>query len=87
LVIEVVSDDPKSRDRDLGEKCGEYAEAGISEYWIADPKNCQIIIHRLHEGKYTDPVTFATGETAASFLLEGFNVNVTSVFAAAEDQV
>ena len=87
LVIEVVSDDSKSRDRDLDEKCSEYGEAGISEYWIADPKNRQVIVHRLHEGKYSDPVTFAIGETAASLLLEGFNVDVTSVFAAAEDQV
>ena len=37
LVVEVVSpDDP---DRDLVEKRADYAEAGIAEYWIADPRD------------------------------------------------
>ena len=37
LVVEVVGpDDP---DRDLVEKRADYAEAGATEYWIADPRD------------------------------------------------
>ena len=37
LVAEVVS--PDHPDRDLVEKRADYAEAGIPEYWIADPRD------------------------------------------------
>ena len=37
LVAEVVS--PDNPDRDLVEKRTDYAEAGIPEYWIADPRD------------------------------------------------
>ncbi len=36
LVLEVVSDDSESRDRVT--KIAEYAEAGLREYWIGDPR-------------------------------------------------
>ena len=45
LVAEVVSpDDP---DRDLVEKRADYAEAGIPEYWIADPRDETITVLTL----------------------------------------
>lgn len=34
LVMEIVSDDPASRRRDLEDKRSVYASAGIPEYWI-----------------------------------------------------
>src|SRR4051812_29091608 len=37
LVIEVLS--PESASRDRRDKLGEYAEAGIPEYWIIDARN------------------------------------------------
>ena len=37
LVVEVVS--PDHPERDLVEKRADYAEAGIPEYWIADPRD------------------------------------------------
>ena len=36
LVMEVVSDDAESRERDLQQKREEYAAADIPEYWIVD---------------------------------------------------
>jgi Uma2 family endonuclease len=36
LVIEVISDDSVSRDRD--DKFKEYRQAGVREYWIVDPR-------------------------------------------------
>ncbi len=36
LVVEIVSDDSVSRDRK--EKFSEYADAGVREYWVIDPR-------------------------------------------------
>jgi Uma2 family endonuclease len=47
LVMEVVSDDPEDRRRDLETKRREYARAGIPEYWIVDPREGRILVLRL----------------------------------------
>jgi Uma2 family endonuclease len=81
LVIEVVSDDPKGRRRDLVTKRGEYARAGIPEYWIVDPKRRQITVLRLRGDKYVVHGNFKPGRQARSRLLAGFTVDVDAVFA------
>jgi Uma2 family endonuclease len=81
LVMEVVSDDRKSRQRDLIDKRREYAQAGIPEYWIVDPKKKQITVLRLAGKKYAVHGTFKAGRTARSHLLPGFTVDVASAFA------
>jgi Uma2 family endonuclease len=59
LVIEVVSKgDPR---RDLVVKRGEYARAGIAEYWIVDPPQRAITVLRLEKGEYQETgLTFPT---------------------------
>ena len=82
LVMEVVSDDPKDRVRDLETKPLEYARARIPEYWIIDPKGASITVLRLKGRKYVLHGKFTTGEKATSALLAGFEVDVDSVLAA-----
>ena len=66
-VVEVVSpDDP---DRDLVEKRADYAEAGIAEYWIADPRDETITVLALKGDAYVEHGTFARGAAATSPLL------------------
>ena len=78
LVVEVVGpDDP---DRDLLEKRADYAEAGIPEYWIVDPRHATITVLALQDGAYAEHGMCGRGGTAASRLLEGFAVDVTGVF-------
>ena len=78
LVAEVVSpDDP---DRDLVVKRADYAEAGIPEYWIVDPRNETITVLALEGTGYVEHGVFAPGDTAASPRLDGFTVDVTAVF-------
>lgn len=80
LVVEVVSaDDP---DRDLVVKRGEYAEAGIREYWIVDPRGSTITVLGLEARgtQYTKAATYRAGDMAASILLPSFAVNVLEVF-------
>ena len=52
LVMEVVSGDPESRERDHARKRLDYAQAGIPEYWIVDPQEKQITVLSLHRGEY-----------------------------------
>ena len=86
LVAEVVSEGAENRQRDLVDKRAEYAAAGISEYWIVDPEIVAVTVLTLPEGKseYAVHGEFKPGETATSVLLEGFAVDVTACFAAAE---
>ena len=78
LVAEIVSpDDP---DRDLVEKRRDYAEAGIPEYWIVDPRGETIVVLRLQEGAYVEHGVFGRGARATSAQLKGFAVDVDAVF-------
>ena len=85
LVVEVVEvvgpDDP---DRDLVEKRTDYAEAGIAEYWIADPRDVALTVLVLRGEAYVEHGRYGRGETAASVLLEGLAAEVSAVFDAPE---
>jgi Uma2 family endonuclease len=83
LVMEIVSDDPVRRRRDLEDKRSVYAEAGIPEYWIVDPKTEQITVLKLKAERYTEHGVFLPGTEAISALLPGFAVDVASVFRSA----
>lgn len=82
LVAEVVSpDDP---DRDLVEKRADYAEAGIPEYWIVDPRDETITVLMLDGESYVAYGVHTRGDKAASLLLDGFAADVAAVFDAPE---
>ena len=82
LVAEVVS--PDAPDRDLVEKRADYAEGGIPEYWIADPRDETITVLALEGESYVEHGRFSRGEAATSPLLEGFTADVSAVFDAPE---
>ena len=83
LALEVVSpDDPT---RDLVEKRTDYAEAGIPEYWIVDPRNETVTVLVLMGDAYVEHASCKRGESAASPLLQGFAVDVAEVFDAPDE--
>lgn len=84
LMMEVVSGGVDDRYRDLVEKREEYAQAGIPEYWIVDPQEEKIIVLTLAGESYREHGIFTPGQAATSVLLDGFGVEVTAVFAAAQ---
>jgi len=84
LIAEIVSDSNKAHDTQT--KRAEYAAAGIPEYWIIDPEQRTISIFTLAEGAYVLHEAFGVGQIAISLLLDGFAVNVSDLFAAAEAQ-
>ena len=82
LVAEVVSpDDPE---RDLVVKRADYAEGGIPEYWIVDPRDDSITVLTLKGDAYVEHGVFRRGDNATSPLLEGFTADVDAVFDAPE---
>lgn len=78
LVLEVVS--PDKPERDLVEKRGDYAEAGVPEYWIANPQAETIMVLWLEGDTYVEHGIFGRGSTATSVLLPGLAVDVDAVF-------
>jgi Uma2 family endonuclease len=83
LVMEVVSDDSESRERDLVKKRRAYATAGIPEYWIIDPQEQQITVFKLAGKNYAIHGKYRKGEMAESALLKGFAVDASACFAIA----
>ena len=80
LVVEVVSDDETDRQRDFKTKRQEYAQAGVAEYWIVDPKTETVTVLTLDGAAYRLHGEFPPGTTATSVLLPTFAVDVTAVF-------
>jgi len=66
LVMEIVSPDKPQRDTE--EKPGDYAEAGIPEYWIINPLNDTITVLVLQGEAYVEHGVFARGDRATSSL-------------------
>ena len=50
LTVEILS--PSSRSKDMILKLYKYKNAGVREYWVVDPKNRTVIVHRLQEEDY-----------------------------------
>ena len=78
LVMEVVS--PDNPERDTKVKRAEYAEVGITEYWIVNPLNETITVLRLEGDAYTEHGVFHRGDTATSALLTDFVISADEVF-------
>lgn len=84
LVMEVVSPDAKSVKRDHEEKRGDYAAAGIAEYWIVDPQQQVIEVLALDGKSYALHGVFREGAQATSKLLDRLAIDVSATFAAAK---
>ena len=86
LVMEIVSDDDKDRQRDYQAKSAEYAAAGIAEYWIVDPHERCVLVNRLEGQQYALAGKYSQG-AATSVLLPEFSVDVAELFAVIDDVV
>lgn len=84
LVVEVVSDDARSRQRDYEEKRADYAKAGIREYWVVDPREERVTVFALNGSEYVEHAVVQSAGLATSKLLEGFSIDVAALFAAAD---
>ena len=79
LIVEILS--PSSSTRDWRAKRELYAAHGVREYWIIDPTNRIVSVMLLQDGVLQIEQTRTEDDTATSTVLEGFNVNLDSIFA------
>jgi Uma2 family endonuclease len=78
LIVEVVSEDDPGRD--LVTKRLEYAQAGIPEYWIVDPRNSTVAVLRLAGDAYQSHGVFGAEDMVTSAVFVGLAVPVRAVF-------
>ena len=78
IMVEIVS--PTSYKRDHLLKKELYAEHGIPEYWIVDPSYHAVEVFVLKEGRYERHAFGIDGETVGSHILQGFELEVSSIF-------
>jgi len=80
LVMEVVSEDDPARD--LQTKRAEYAQAGVADYWIVDPRSRTITVSKLTNGRYDTFSEVSQQGLVQSSLLPGFTIDAGAAFAA-----
>jgi len=60
LVVEILS--PSTAAKDLREKMALYEQAGVLEYWLVDPHDNIVMIHKLVQNSYGRAEIFAGSE-------------------------
>jgi Uma2 family endonuclease len=74
LVIEV-SD--STLDYDLGEKARAYAEHGVREYWVIDPNERRVFVHRLQADRtFATPQSLNADEAVEASLIPGLRLRL-----------
>jgi Uma2 family endonuclease len=79
LIAEVLS--PSNWLDDRRTKFGAYAEAGVREYWLLDPRDETVEVYVLRGGIYELLDRFAPGTEIHSEVLPGFTPSVDEMFA------
>jgi Uma2 family endonuclease len=80
LLVEVVSDDPESHERDHVKKRADYAAAGVAEYWVVDPQLRRVTVLKLSGKRYVVHGDHGAGARAESASLKGFGVDVDALW-------
>ncbi len=73
LAVEIIS--PESADRDRGIKFYEYAEGGVTEYWLLDPQAQYAEFYQLQQNYYLQKFSGHTGRYTSA-ALPGFWLDV-----------
>lgn len=77
LVVEVIS--PGQEDRDYADKRRDYWDAGVSEYWIADPVRKTLTVLTRNRMDWAETV-FAIGDTYQPAQLPGLDIPLAGLF-------
>jgi Uma2 family endonuclease len=78
MVIEVTS--PSTSRHDRMKKLNKYLQAGVREYWIAEPEDRIVIVNTLENGKYVISAYDDT-DTISVNILDGCKISLPDVFA------
>jgi Uma2 family endonuclease len=79
LIAEVLS--PSNWLTDRREKFEIYAEAGVLEYWILDPRGATVEVFTLQDGAYELVGSFDSADRVQSRVWAGFSPAVSEIFA------
>jgi Uma2 family endonuclease len=82
LAIEILS--PSTRKRDEGIKRRLFAEKGVREYWIVDPKASRVtVFRRASDGSFprVSELEATAADTLTTSLLPGFSLSIKQLFA------
>ena len=78
IAVEILSSD---RSHDLVFKRRVYAEAGVKEYWIVDPRHDTVLPLALQDdGTYADCPPLGPGDTLSTPLLPGLSIPLSDLF-------
>ena len=77
IVVEILSTD---RNRDLVRKRQLYAEAGVLEYWLMDPRNDTVTQLELQDDAYVERAVLGVGDVLTTPLLPGLAIPLADVF-------
>jgi Uma2 family endonuclease len=79
LAIETLS--PGNRKEELRMKYEVYEEAGVKEYWIADPAKKAVLVFLLQpDGKFSVPEIFTGSDQLAAQCVPGLKFNINEIF-------
>ena len=78
VIVEILS--PSSVDYDSKQKFELYEECGVEEYWIVSPKEVNVRVFRLKEGKYERVGIFGEDAQFTSNALDGLKVVTNEIF-------
>ena len=79
LVVEILS--PSTRSRDRGVKLRRYAAAGVSHYWIIDPRSRALEAYRLVAYGYELTGKYGPGEIFRPELFPGLEIPIDDLWA------
>ncbi len=82
LVVEILS--PSTRKRDLGIKRQLFERGGVREYWLVDPKACDLTVYRrLPDGSFPRTAALSARDeaTLTTPVLPGFTLSLAKLFA------
>ena len=77
IAVEILS---TNRQRDLTRKRRLYAEAGVAEYWIFDPRRDTATILELQGGQYRERAILTADDALTTPLLPGLSIPLSGIF-------
>jgi len=81
IAIEILSPGSTNENRDRHIKLNLYAARGVDEYWILDPENRSVEIHRRSDaGALDSRVNLRGADQLTTALLPGFSAQVDELF-------
>ena len=82
VVVEIVSPRPRDARRDRIDKFADYAEMGVKQYWLVDPKVRTVeIFHLGAKRRYTSVAAAAHGKIRRIPSLPGLTIDVDALWA------